>query len=72
MVDRAVREAFVEYQPQTAKRLFHVREAAVYLGRTDGAVRELARSGRLVSKRVVGRVMFERAELDAFIERETE
>ena len=72
MVDRAVSKALANFQPQAAKRLYSVKAAAEYLGRTEGAIRELERDKRLRSRRVARRVMFECEELDAFIERETE
>ena len=56
----------------TEKRLYNVKEAGVYLGRTEQSIRELKRSGRLTAKHVAGRVVFEKAELDAFIDRESE
>jgi len=51
------------------KRLFSVQEAAVYLGRSDGAVRELAKRGALPYVKADRRVHFDRIDLDAFIEK---
>jgi len=73
MVDRAVDRKLAHLQPQAAKRLYSVTDARIYLGRkTDCAIRELERSGRLICRRMGGRVMFELEELKAYIERETQ
>jgi hypothetical protein len=49
-------------------RLLDVRQAAVYLGRTDNAVRALQVSGRLRAVKLDGRVQFDRADLDMLIQ----
>jgi excisionase family DNA binding protein len=52
----------------TVSRLLTVKQAAVYLGRTESAVRALRASGRVRAVKLDGRVQFDRAELDVFVE----
>ena len=52
----------------TLPRLLSVAQAAIYLGRTEAAVRQLYSSGRLRAVKLDGRVQFDRKDLDAFIE----
>jgi hypothetical protein len=58
--------ARIEARP--TKRLYTVEETAIYLGRTDTAIREMERSGKLKRASRDGRVMFDRYDLDAWIE----
>ena len=53
---------------QPSKRLLTVAEAAIYLGRTDNAIREMIRSGKLKAVKTDGHVMLDIRDLDAFIE----
>lgn len=55
-------------QDATAKRLFSVPEAAQYLGRTEGALRELIYKGRLPQVKLDRRVQLDRHDLDRLIE----
>lgn len=50
-------------------RLLTVAEAARYLGRTEKSIRHLTQRRKLSSIRGDGRVMFDRIDLDAWIER---
>jgi len=52
----------------TSKRLLTVKETARYLGRTENAIREMVLSGKLVHIRADRRIMFDRHDLDAWIE----
>jgi len=49
-------------------RLLRVRDAAVYLGTTIWQVRTLAASGRLPVKRLGQRMLFDRQDLDRFVD----
>jgi len=49
-------------------RLLSVPAAAMYLGRTEEAVRRLQASGTLRAVKLDGRVQFDRVDLDTFIE----
>jgi len=53
------------------KRLFTVKEAAEYLGRTVGSVRELIWAGSLPCVKVGRRVHLDIVELDKWIEQNT-
>lgn len=53
---------------QPSKRLLTVAEAATYLGRTENAIREMIRSGKLKQVNTDGRVMLDIRDLDSFIE----
>lgn len=53
---------------QILKRLFTVREAARYIGRTENAVREMVWSGKLPSVRADRRVMIDIQDLERWIE----
>jgi len=55
--------------PPAAQRLYSVDDAAIYLGRTPWAVRELIYRGALPSIRADRRVQVDVRDLDAFIER---
>ena len=55
-------------QPRVQKRLYSVREAGAYLGRTPNAVRELIWKGKLPSVRFDRRIFLDRQDLDTFIE----
>jgi excisionase family DNA binding protein len=50
-------------------RMFGVKDAAVYLGTTVWQVRTLVWSKRLAALRLGHRQVFDRVELDAFVER---
>jgi Helix-turn-helix domain len=52
----------------TQPRLLDVRQAAVYLGRTDKAVRHMQANGSLRPVKLDDRVQFDRKDLDVFIE----
>jgi len=52
----------------TPKRLFNVAEAAVYLGRTVCALRELIWAGKIPYVRCDRRIFLDVKDLDAFIE----
>jgi excisionase family DNA binding protein len=56
-------------QQLTPKRLFSVAEAAVYLGRTVCALRELVWAGKIPHVRFDRRIFLDVRDLDAFIER---
>lgn len=49
-------------------RLLSVAQAAIYLGRTEGAVRQLQVGGTLRVVKLDSRVQFDRKDLDQFIE----
>jgi len=55
----------------SGKRLFTLKEAAVYLGRTEWGIRDLAWSGRIPVVRNEGgrKLFFDIRDLDAFIEK---
>jgi excisionase family DNA binding protein len=52
-----------------APRLLSVADAARYLGRTEKSIRHLVQRRKLTSIRGDGRVMFDRCDLDAWIQR---
>jgi len=51
------------------KRLYSIKEAAVYLGRTDWSIRELIWKGKLPHVKVGRRVHLDIYDLDSFIEK---
>ena len=53
----------------TAKRLLSVEEAAHYLGRTPGAIRELIYKGRLPVVKIDRRVQVDIQDLDLLVEK---
>lgn len=53
----------------TAKRLYTLNEAAVYLGRSTWSIRRLIWDGVLPSVRAGGRVHVDLLDMDEFIER---
>ena len=53
---------------RVAKRLYDVKEAATYLGRTEDATRELQWAGKLPCVRLDRRVFFDVFDLDRIIE----
>ncbi len=55
------------------KRLYTVREAAAYLGRTEWALRSMVAARRIPFVQEGGgcRIMFDKRELDRYIERNT-
>jgi excisionase family DNA binding protein len=55
--------------PDTAPRCLGVREAAIYLGSTIWAVRSLAWERKLPFIRLGQRLLFDRQDLDRYIER---
>lgn len=55
-------------QDRSLKRLYSVDEAAVYLGRTPGAVRELIFKGRLPKVAIDRRVQIDLKDLDSLID----
>jgi excisionase family DNA binding protein len=60
--------ARVRSEPTVQPRLLTVAQAAVYLGRTPKAVRDLAARGTVPTVRTDGRVMFDVNDLDRWIE----
>lgn len=52
----------------SAKRLYSIREAAAYLGRTIGAVREIIWSGKIPIVRCDRRIFLDIRDLERFIE----
>lgn len=55
--------------PTLVPRLLSVADAARYLGRTEKSIRHLVQRRKLSSIRGDGRVMFDRGDLDAWIQR---
>ena len=55
-------------QDRLQKRLYSVDEAAVFLGRTPGAVRELIFKGKLPKVAIDRRVQLDRHDLDRLID----
>ncbi len=55
--------------PSLVPRLLSVADAARYLGRTEKSIRHLVQRRKLSSIRGDGRVMFDRCDLDAWIQR---
>jgi excisionase family DNA binding protein len=55
-------------KPATQRRILSVREAALYLGRSEKSVRHLVQKRKIRSIRADGRVMFDLFDLDAWIE----
>jgi excisionase family DNA binding protein len=49
-------------------RLLRVSEAASYLGTTAGQIRKLVQVGRIEPKRLGARFLFDRKQLDEFVE----
>jgi excisionase family DNA binding protein len=54
------------------KRLYTVKEAAVYLGRTEWAMREIYYAGKIPCVRDGSRVLFDIHDLNAWIDRNKE
>ena len=55
-----------------AKRLYTVKEAGIYLGRTEWGIREMYYAGKIPCVRDGGRVLFDIYDLDAWIDRNKE
>ena len=65
----AIAERVIEHmQAQTGSRLFDVRAAAKYIGRSEQALRRLAAKGAVPAVRRDGRVFLDREDLDQWIE----
>jgi excisionase family DNA binding protein len=56
------------FQMGQAKRLFNIKEAAFYLGRTEGALREMLYAGKLRFVREDKRIHLDIQDMDAWIE----
>ncbi len=65
--DEAI-ERLVERMGFVGKRWYSVKEAAEYMGRTQGAMRALQGNGKIPHSRFAGRVMFDRLDLDDLME----
>ena len=61
-------ERLVERLGIVGKRWYSVKEAAVYMGRTEGAIRSLQLSKKLPCSKFAGRVMFDRLDMDGLME----
>lgn len=61
--------AMAEQTNKVIKRLYSVPEAAVYLGRTETAIREMIWANKLSAFRADRRVMLDVRELDQHIEK---
>ena len=61
-------ERLVERLGIVGKRWYSVKEAAVYMGRTEGAIRALQLSRKLPCSKFAGRVMFDRLDMDGLME----
>ena len=59
---------FKKTTSRTRKRLLTVRETALYIGRTENAVREMAWNEKLPHIRTDRRVMFDIRDLDRWID----
>jgi excisionase family DNA binding protein len=57
-------------QPSVNARLLRIREAAMYLGSTVWQVRTLTWSKRLPALKLGNRYVYDRADLDAFVDRQ--
>lgn len=55
--------------PRLERRMFPRKDAAYYLGISLRALDELASDGEVVKTHIAGRVLYDRADLDAYIER---
>ena len=66
-----MREEFEE-RPMVQPRLLDARQAGRYIGRPEAMVRKLARAGRLPVASSDTRLLFDRHDLDCFVEREKE
>ncbi len=64
-----MREEFQE-RPQVQPRLLDAKQAGRYIGRPEAMVRKLARAGKLPVSSSDTRLLFDRHDLDRFIERE--
>ncbi len=51
------------------KRLFSLREAGHYLGRTEAAIREMVWSGKLPYVKIDRRIFLDRLDMDRLIEK---
>lgn len=67
--DEFIEAVAARIEARPAQRLLTVDDAAVYLGRTASAVREMLRSAKLPAVKIDGRVMFDRHDLDELIDR---
>lgn len=56
-------------QANIIKRLLSIDEAAIYLGRTSGAIRELVFKGKVPAVKIDRRVQIDRQDLDRLIEK---
>lgn len=55
--------------PMQERRLLRYEHAAEYLGISLRGMKELAKAGQVRKVQIGGRVLFDRADLDAYIER---
>lgn len=61
-------QKLLDMKMSNIKKWFTTAEAAAYLGRSEGAVRNLVYRGKLVVRKFGGRNYFSRVELDRAIE----
>lgn len=54
--------------PQITPRMYSVKQAAIYLGRSEAAIRLLAQHGKLPTVPMDSRLMFDVQDLDRMIE----
>jgi excisionase family DNA binding protein len=69
MDDYRVKPQGRTHTSQLSKRLYNIKEAAVYLGRTEWAVRGMIFAGKLSCVKDGRRVLLDIRDMDAWIER---
>lgn len=57
-----------EPAPLESLKWLNTKQAALYLGTSEGQIRNLVQDGRLIRYKPHGRLLFKRTELDAFVE----
>lgn len=55
--------------PRVDMRLFGINEAAIYMGRTPSAIRQLINDGKIKVTRIDSRVQIDRTDLDELIDK---
>ncbi len=67
-----VREEIANARPMVEPRLFDTKQAGHYIGRPEAIVRKLAREKRIRVTSGDSKMLFDRCDLDDFVEREKE
>jgi excisionase family DNA binding protein len=68
-IQSSLMQKLIDLKMAQIKKWFTTAEAAAYLGRSEGAVRNLVYRGKLITRKFGGRIYYSRDELDRAIER---